>query len=255
MKQDQATVALDFRMAQRYSNRQLFFIAAWFECYQCVVIVYRKFRQKFGKNTKLPVHNTIKSIHAKLTESGEAEDRPHKICSMGMWLVSPIRRCYKRSCCQFLKPFLNINNNSPCLCKMEHPSLDSHCSYMPQRAFRPTMDRSWFSEDPLASQISRLDSLRLLALGSYEIQCLSHSTCQSRRTEAENSWNCKWNNRNAGKSTAGIGSSFAKLRWQWRKTHWMINEFLCENCAKNTSLHFLFFFVTLLTDFDQRGVK
>ena len=27
---------------------------------------------------------------------------------------------YKRSCCAFLKPLLNVNNNSSCLCKMEH---------------------------------------------------------------------------------------------------------------------------------------
>lgn len=63
-------------MAQRYTNQQRFFIAAWFECYQSVVTVQRKFRDKFGKNAKLPVYNTIMSIHSKLTESGEAEDKP-----------------------------------------------------------------------------------------------------------------------------------------------------------------------------------
>ena len=41
-------------------------VAAWFECYQSVVIVQRKFWEKFGKNTKLPY----------LIESGEVEERP-----------------------------------------------------------------------------------------------------------------------------------------------------------------------------------
>ena len=58
------------------NNWLRFFIAAWFECYQSVVIVQRTFQEKSGKNMKLPVHNTIKSIHAKLTKSGEAEERP-----------------------------------------------------------------------------------------------------------------------------------------------------------------------------------
>ena len=52
-------------------------INLWFEFYQSIVIIQRKFWKKFPKNTKLLVHNTIKSmsIHAiaKLTESGEAK--------------------------------------------------------------------------------------------------------------------------------------------------------------------------------------
>lgn len=63
-------------MSDRYTNQQRFFIAAWYECFQSVVTVKRKFREKFGKNAKLPVHNTIKAIHTKLSKSGEPDDRP-----------------------------------------------------------------------------------------------------------------------------------------------------------------------------------
>lgn len=61
-------------MSQRYSKRERFFIAAFYEVYRSPVIVAREFKKRFGRFAPIPSRHTILSIHQKVTETGDTSD-------------------------------------------------------------------------------------------------------------------------------------------------------------------------------------
>ena len=63
-------------MADKFPPQHRFLLAAWYEVYQCPVVVQRFHRRRFGRNASVPSAASIKAIHRRASVDGTLADKP-----------------------------------------------------------------------------------------------------------------------------------------------------------------------------------